>query len=62
MSQEKTLKLSDQAIGALMITLQRCLANQEDIVSLLRDWDLKVAEEGVVVLNPPVYSVPEEIE
>lgn len=56
---EKVLKLSDQAIGALMMTLQKCLSEQIDIVELLRGWDIKESDDGLVVLNPPVVAAPE---
>ena len=47
------MKLSNQAIGALLMTLQRCLAEQEDITELLADWDLEIKNEEVWVMNPP---------
>jgi len=52
-----TIKLSDQAIGALLMTLQKCLAEETDITELLADWDLEVNESGnVVVTNPPSFK------
>ena len=34
------MKLSDQAIGALLMTLQKCLAEETDITELPdRDWE-----------------------
>ncbi len=51
------MKLSDQAIGALLMTLQKCLAEETDITELLADWDLEVNESGnVVVTNPPSFK------
>ena len=37
---EKKMKLSTQAVTALMMTLQKCLAEQIDITELLSDWEL----------------------
>ena len=48
------MKLSDQALGAIMMALQNSLMNQTDIVPVLKDFDLMMNEnEEVVVLNPP---------
>ena len=53
------MKLSKQAIGALLMTLQKCLAEETDITDLLADWDLEVKEEEVFVTNPPVFKAVE---
>lgn len=50
------MKLSDQAIGALLMTLQKCLAEEVDITELLADWDLHIEDEKVFVSNPPSFS------
>jgi len=47
------MKLSNQAVGALLMTLQKCLAEEKDITELLSDWQLEVKDDEVVVLNPP---------
>jgi hypothetical protein len=54
------MKLSDQAVGALLMTLQKCLAEQSDITEMLSDWDLEVKEDEIYVTNPP--SVDSAIE
>lgn len=51
------MKLSNQAIGALLMTLQKCLAEQTDITELLSTWDLEVNNDEVVVKNPPSFEV-----
>ena len=53
------MKLSSQAIGALLMTLQKCLAEQSDITDLLSDWELEIKENEVHVVNPPVFKAPE---
>ena len=55
-----TLKLSDQAVGALLMTLQKCLAEQVDITDLLRDWNLELKDEEIYVLNPPYIKQDSE--
>lgn len=51
------MKLSQQAIGALLMTLQKCLAEEKDITELLSDWDVEINEAGdVTVTNPPSFK------
>jgi len=50
----KELKLSTQAVGALMMALQQSLLEQSDIVPVLKEFKLKLSEDGLVVLNPPI--------
>ncbi len=54
------MKLSDQALGAVMLALQNSLMTQTDIVPVLKDFELEVDDLGeVIVLNPPVIDVSE---
>ena len=55
----KELKLSTQAVGALMMALQQSLLEQSDIVPVLEKFKLKLSEDGLVVLNPPVVRFNE---
>jgi hypothetical protein len=50
------MKLSPQAIGALLMTLQKCLSEEVDITELLADWELKIEEDMVFVINPPTIA------
>ncbi len=56
------LHLSDQAIGAVMMALQRSLLEQSDIVPTLKDMKLKQSEQGLVVLNPPLVRATADTE
>ena len=57
------MKLSNQAMGALMMALQKSLMEQSDIVEMLREFDLSVDAEGVLVIkNPPVLRFAEKEE
>jgi len=56
------MKLSNQAIGALMMALQKSLMEQSDIVPILSDMNFQVNPEDeshstLVVTNPPVVSL-----
>ena len=56
------MKLSNQAIGAVMMALQKSLMEQSDIVPVFQGFVLIDTEEGLVVENPPVldFRVEEE--
>ena len=49
----ENMKLSNQALGAIMMALQESLLNELDIVPILRGFDLVMGEQGLVVKNPP---------
>ena len=51
------MKLSNQAMGALMMVLQKCLMEETDIIELLRDMDFVVENGELAILNPPVVSL-----
>ena len=52
--------LSKQAVGALMMALQKSLLEQSDIVPVLENFKLVNSPEGMVVLNPPVVKFNED--
>ncbi len=52
-----TFKLSNQALGAVMMALQESLLNELDIVPILQGFELAQGEEGLVVTNPPTVRV-----
>jgi hypothetical protein len=52
------MKLSNQAMGAIMLALQNSLMTQTDITPVLKDFDLMMDEnEEVIVLNPPTLDM-----
>jgi hypothetical protein len=56
------LKLSNQAMGAVMMALQNSIMEQTDIVPVLQDFDFAYDEDqGLVVTNPPKAKISEEI-
>jgi len=53
-------KLSNQAVGAIMMALQKSLMEQTDIVPVLREFQIQVDDAGqLVVMNPPTFEVSE---
>jgi hypothetical protein len=56
------MKLSNQAVGALMMALQRSLMEQSDIVPTLQEMDFQVnpddnSHSELVVTNPPTVNL-----
>lgn len=51
------MQLSNQAVGALMLALQKSLMEQSDIVPVLKGFILTQSDDGLVVTNPPVISL-----
>jgi hypothetical protein len=54
------MRLSDQAMGALMLALQKCLMEQTDITDILKDFTFQMGDnEELVINNPPVlHALP----
>jgi len=56
------MKLSDQALGAVMMALQKSLLEQSDIVPVLKGFNFTVqgeSQDELVVLNPPIFKLDE---
>ncbi len=56
------MKLSNQAVGAVMMALQKSLMEQSDIVPVLKEMNLQIDPEDtshstLVVTNPPVVTL-----
>ena len=50
--------LSNQAVGAIMMALQRSLMEQSDIVPVLKGFEIQIDDSGqLVVMNPPTFQV-----
>ena len=54
---ENKMQLSNQAVGAIMLALQKSLMEQSDIVPVIREFILIDSDDGLVVTNPPVISM-----
>ena len=51
--------LSDQALGAVMMALQKSLMEQSDIVPVLKGFRFRLSDQGLMVMNPPVVKLEE---
>ncbi len=51
------MNLSDQALGAVMLALQKSLLEQSDIVPTLKGFEFQEDEGELVVLNPPAFKL-----
>ena len=60
------IKFSDQAIGALMMALQKSLMEQTDIVPVIKGLNLVVSggdeDQEIVVVNPPTVKFDTDTE
>ena len=59
---ETELQLSDQAVGALMMALQKSLMEQSDIVPVIKAFKMRNSEAGLMVMNPPLVKFGNESE
>ncbi len=54
-------KLSSQAVGAIMMALQKSLIEQSDITPVLQGFEIQVDDSGeLVVMNPPTVEIPNQ--
>ena len=53
---ENNMQLSDQALGAVMMALQKSLMEQSDIVPVLKGMKFRLSDTGLVVMNPPIVK------
>ena len=60
MTEVQHTNLSKQAVGALMMALQKSLLEQSDIVPVLEGFKLVNSPDGLVVLNPPLVKFNED--
>ena len=54
--------LSDQALGAVMMALQKSLLEESDIVPVLKGFNFVVqgdSQDELMVTNPPTFALEE---
>ena len=56
------MQLSNQAVGAVMLALQKSLMEESDIVPVLKGFVLIESPDGLVVTNPPVVEFTKQEE
>lgn len=61
-NEEKNMFMTDQAVGAVMMALQKSLMEQSDIVPVLKEFKFRLSEGGLMILNPPLVKFNEETE
>tara|TARA_R110002012_G_scaffold318396_1_gene536804 strand:- start:947 stop:1129 length:183 start_codon:yes stop_codon:yes gene_type:complete len=56
------MKLTDQALGAIMMALQKSLLEETDIVPVLKDFNFIIqgeSQDELMVTNPPTFTLEE---
>ena len=52
---------SNQAVGAIMMALQKSLMEQTDIVPVLSGFQVQVTDNNqLIITNPPIVEVKEQ--
>ena len=57
------MKLSDQALGAIMMALQKSLMEQSDITEVLKGFDFLItgpSQSVLIIANPPVVEIKQD--
>ena len=57
------MKLSDQALGALMMALQKSLMEQSDITETLKGFDFVItgpSQSELIIANPPTVEIKQD--
>tara|TARA_R100000234_G_scaffold10953_1_gene6186 strand:+ start:11154 stop:11357 length:204 start_codon:yes stop_codon:yes gene_type:complete len=60
MAETIVYNLSDQALGAVMMALQKSLLDQSDIVPVLKNFKFRLSDTGLMVMNPPIVKFEDE--
>ena len=57
------MKLSDQALGAIMMALQKSLMEQSDITETLKEFDFIItgsSQSELIISNPPIIEIKQD--
>ena len=57
------MKLSNQALGAIMMALQKSLMEQSDITEVLKGFDFIItgpSQSELIISNPPLVEVKQD--
>ena len=54
-------RLSDQAVGAFMMLLQKGILERVDMVSIFKELDIEEVDGKLFVKNPPTFEIKERI-
>ena len=53
------MRFSNQAVGAIMMALQKGIMEQTDITDMLKSFELTQTVDGLIVENPPTLNFAE---
>ena len=56
------MKLSNQALGALMMALQKSLLERSDVTNTLKEFEFVDTKDGLWIKNPPIVRFNNEPE
>jgi hypothetical protein len=56
-TKKEEMFLTDQALGAVMVALQKSLFEQSDIVPVLKGLKFRLSDDGLMVMNPPIFKL-----
>ena len=57
------MKLTNQALGAIMMALQKSLMEQSDVTETLKGFDFLItgsSQDRLIISNPPIVELPKE--
>ena len=60
--EDKNMFMTDQAVGAVMMALQKSLMEQSDIVPTLKEFKFRLSDHGLMVMNPPLVKYDDDYE
>ena len=61
--EDKNMFMTDQAVGAVMMALQKSLMEQSDITETLKEFNFVIigpSQSELVVTNPPIVEFKKE--
>lgn len=53
------MRFSNQAVGAIMMALQKGIMEQTDITDMVKSFELTQTVDGLIVENPPTLNFAE---
>ena len=56
-TKKEEMFLTAQALGAVMVALQKSLFEQSDIVPVLKGLKFRLSDDGLMVMNPPIFKL-----
>jgi len=54
------MKLSNQAVGSIMMALQKAILKQIDVTAILKGMRFSDSVDGLLVENPPIFEIKKD--